>query len=154
MLWVLYLINCLFHYFSPPGVFCCSFNWEWFCLFILFNFLCLYEFRWSSHLTWSWRGVPAQTVCAHASGGRATLTWMQVTSFHRVSWQVSPWQVVGLEMEGLEQRQVKGGTSPLLSGPHYTFGVRSDPKLLVKKPWGWNPHTVALFLLSICLPLS
>lgn len=29
-----------------------------------FNFLCLYEFRWSSYLTWSWRGVPAQTVCS------------------------------------------------------------------------------------------
>ena len=60
MLWLLYLVNCLFHYFFSPEVFSCSFNWKRFCLFVLFNFLCLCVFRWSSYLMWPWKGVPTQ----------------------------------------------------------------------------------------------
>lgn len=64
MLWLLYLINCLFHYFFPQG-FLLFFQLRTVLPFhFFFNFLCLYEFRWSSYLTWSWRGVPAQTVCS------------------------------------------------------------------------------------------
>lgn len=40
--------------------FCCSFNLEYISLFILLNFLCLYEIKWSSYLSWSgvlvWEG--------------------------------------------------------------------------------------------------
>lgn len=90
--------------FFSPGFFSCYFNWMVLPFSCCLTF-CLYEFRWSSYLTWSWKGVLTRTVCVHASGGELRWTWMQVTSFRRVLWQVSSWQVVGLEM-GLEQRQV------------------------------------------------
>lgn len=78
----------------PP----CFFNCEQFlCLFILFNFLCLYEHSWNSYLYWSWRGILMRecpcTDYMHLMPlvGELELMWMQVTFFLSVWWQLSPW---------------------------------------------------------------
>ena len=78
------------------------------CLLILFNFLCLYEFRWNNYLSWSWRHVlvwehPYEVcTCPVALVGELDLRWAQATSSCGVCWQPPPWWVVGLELEGLE----------------------------------------------------
>ena len=58
LLWILYLVNCLFLFISFLGLFSCSFNWDRFlCLFIFLIFLCPYEITWNSYLWQSWGGV-------------------------------------------------------------------------------------------------
>lgn len=134
MLWLLYLINCLFHYFFPE-VFSCYFNWEWFCLFMLFNFLCLYEFRWSSYLA-VLKGCLTRTVCSCFWWESCALTWMQVIFYAGYPGRYHLGRWWGTGDGGARAETGVGGTSPLLSGSHYPFGVGSDPKLLEKKPWG------------------
>lgn len=89
-----------------------------------------------SYLTWFlWYG-PDTRLCAHASVGE--LTQMQVTSFRRVSWQVSSWQVVGLEMEARAETGCK------VNFPPQCPPLQGLILLLEKKP-RYGPCTAVLF---------
>ena len=84
-----------------------------------------------------------------AFDGRAGLEWTHPPSCLRVCWQPSPWQGVGLEIEGLELELSVRGNSALLSGCH--LPVRG-------RVWSQETGAAALrfgltYPLSVCFPL-
>ena len=109
MLWIPYLVNCLFLFDAVLGVFSCSFSWEHFLwLFILVNIHCLYEFRWNSYLLWSWRGVLNVGVSLYrlhvpnAFSGRAGFDMGTCHLFPQCVPEAITLVVGGAEIEGLE----------------------------------------------------
>ena len=123
------------------------------------NWAELKKIKWNSYLLQSWMGVLAWkhpcTVYTYPLG-ELDLTWMHAISFIRLCCQLSPWEEVGLEMEGLGQSHMWGGAS-LLSG--YESGddlsrVVSVPKLLEQKPWGWVWSDSVLLERKHSLPLQ
>ena len=154
--WILYLVSCLltFHYLIFSGFFFCSFNWDhFFCLLILLNFLCLYEFRWNRYLLWSrravlmWKCTYTVCVCPVALVGELDFMWTQVMSFLRVCWQMSPTLVGGGDGDGGARAWARRQVGlPLCSVAVTALSrVGSDPKLLEYNPWGSSPNWLCSF---------
>lgn len=132
MLWLLYLINCLFHYFFPPEVFSCSFNWKRFCLFVLFNFPCLCVFRWSSYLMWSWKGVLMQE-CPDTDCVCSRLWWesgIDMDASHIFSQGI----LVGIPLAG-----GRAGDGAARAEPGVRWGFPTDAALTTLPGWGLIP---------------
>ena len=89
----------LFHYLFFQGIsLVLSTGSRLFCLFILFKFFCLYEFRRNSYLFWFWRSVfmwehLCIAVCPIFSIWGLILVWMSAISFLGLCWTLSPWWV-------------------------------------------------------------
>ena len=144
MLWILYLVNCLFLFHCFLVIFSWSFNWEWCpCLFILLNFLCLYEFRWNSCILWalkrcSYGGVSlCRLHVPRAFGERAGFN---VDASHVFPQGILAAITLGGSVAG-------GGGARAYEGFEVGFslcsvagiillGVGSDPYLQEQKPWG------------------
>lgn len=74
-------------------------------------------------------------VCLMPLVGGLDLLWIQVMSFLRVCWQLSPWWGVwGWRWERLGWIQGKVGLALCSLAITALFGVESDPKLLKQKP--------------------
>ena len=121
MLWTPYLVNYLSQFFSFFLFFVCLFvcflffHLKHIFLFShLLNFLCLFEIKWNSYLSFL-KGCPcvgASIYNLHVSSGFCgmAVSEVSITSSPRVCWQLSPWWEVGLEMEGVEpERGVSQG---------------------------------------------
>lgn len=144
MLWVLYLVICLFVFLFSPGI-SFALNWDQLRLLVLLKFLFFYEFTWNSYLLQSWR--VALCVCPYTDCmcllplvGELDLTSEQVTSFLRGT-------LAALTLA--EGGAVDGGAwvgatcklkLPVCSVPiTVVSGTGIDPQLLKQKPWGLTP---------------
>ena len=76
-------------------------------LFCLNFSVFLYEIRWTTYLSWSWRHIVmcecpyAVCMCPVALLGGPGLKWAQARSCPKVYWQLPPWWKVMLDLEGI-----------------------------------------------------
>ena len=146
MLWVLYVVNCLFlfYYLVWGGFLALSIEGSFSPFSICFNSLCLYEFRGNSYPLCSWMVEHPSTdrVCPMPLAGRLDFTWHTwYLSSGRTGSYYFGWGWVGLEMEGL-------GLEP---GVRQGFSSAQWP-LLPYQGWGLIPSWLC-FLKFLFSPL-
>ena len=141
LLWILYLVNYLFHYLCFSLALSMETNSSIFsfCLTVSVSMIlgetatyCCLE---GVSLCGS---IPIQPVCPVVLVGELDLTWTQVMSFLRVCWQLSLWKDVGLEKEGLrpEPGESWGFLSAQGLSPPY-WGQGQVPSCWSRSPKDW-----------------
>ena len=152
MLWILLNCLCLFYVFFFRS-FHLLFSWEWFlCVFILLNFLCLYESRWNRYLLWYWKGACEGTslykLCVpHACGERARFNTDTSNIFPSVQTAIP--LVGGGARDRCQSWHLIWWGLPVCSAAFPGLSdLGSKPKLMAQKPW-W-PGLSCLCYLEVC----